>query len=62
MERIARIKSMEAITTDVIRFRLEKPESIQYRPGQAVDVSIKRKDLSRPSWSNGTAKKIYYRG
>lgn len=43
MERIARIKSMEAITTDVIRFRLEKPESIQYRPGQAVDVSIKRK-------------------
>lgn len=47
MERVVRIKSMEAITIDVIRFRLEKPDSIQYKPGQAVDVSIKRKD-----WEN----------
>lgn len=45
MERTARIKSMEAITADVIRFRLEKPESIAYNPGQAVDVSI-----DRPGW------------
>lgn len=45
MERIARVKSMEAITVDVIRFRLEKPTSIAYNPGQAVDVSI-----DRPGW------------
>jgi len=47
MERIAKIKSVEHVTHDVLHWVLEKPDGITYRPGQAVDISI-----NQPEWKN----------
>ncbi len=47
MERIAKIKSVEHVTHDVLHWVLEKPDGIIYRPGQAVDISI-----NQPEWKN----------
>ena len=41
------IKSIEYLTHNVIRVKLEKPEGINYLPGQAVNISI-----SKPGWEN----------
>jgi len=40
MEYRTRIIDIKAVTPDVKRFRLEKPEGYQFIPGQATDVSI----------------------
>lgn len=40
------IKSIEHLTHDVLRIVLEKPEGLDYIPGQAVDIS-----LNKPDWS-----------
>ena len=42
MSNIVKIKSIEPITHDVYRIRTEKPDGIEYRPGQAVDISINK--------------------
>ncbi len=43
MNHIVKIKSVEHLTHDVLRFVLDKPEGIRYVPGQAADVSINKK-------------------
>jgi ferredoxin-NADP reductase len=40
MEKIVRILAKEHLTHDVIRLVLEKPDSVQFHPGQAIDLSI----------------------
>lgn len=40
------IKSIEHLTHDVLRIVLEKPEGLDFVPGQAVDIS-----LNKPDWS-----------
>ena len=40
------IKSIEHLTHDVLRIVLEKPEGLDFIPGQAVDIS-----LNKPDWS-----------
>ncbi len=47
MTKSVEIKSIEYLTHDVIRVRLEKPNGINYLPGQAVNISI-----SKPGWEN----------
>ena len=42
MSNIVKIKSIEPITHDVYRIKTEKPDGIEYRPGQAVDISINK--------------------
>ncbi|HLN73818.1 MAG TPA: FAD-binding oxidoreductase [Prolixibacteraceae bacterium] len=42
-----KIISMEHVTHDVIRLVIEKPGTISYLPGQAVDLSI-----NQPGWEN----------
>ena len=39
-EHIVKIISIENITHDVKRFRIEKPEQYSFIPGQATEVSI----------------------
>lgn len=45
MSHIVKIKKHEHLTHDVIHIVAEKPESLTYQPGQAVDVSI-----NKPGW------------
>ena len=50
-EHIVHIISIENITHDVKRFRVEKPEQYSFIPGQATEVSINTpvmKDEKRP--------------
>ncbi len=50
-EYIVKILSVEPITHDVRRFRIEKPEGYSFVPGQATEVSVntsKWKDEKRP--------------
>ena len=47
MTQITKVLSTELITRDVIRFVLEKPEGINFQPGQATRVSI-----NKPGWEN----------
>ena len=50
-EHIVKIISIENITHDVKRFRVEKPEEYSFIPGQATEVSINTpvlKDEKRP--------------
>ena len=46
MSQITQIKSIEHLTNDVLRVVLDKPEELNYIPGQAVDIS-----LNKPEWS-----------
>jgi ferredoxin-NADP reductase len=43
MERV-KITAIEHLTHDVLRIAAEKPATISYQPGQAVDVSISRQN------------------
>ncbi len=43
MEQIVKILSKELVTHDVLRIVLEKPASIIFKAGQAVDISINKK-------------------
>ncbi len=45
MSQIIKIKSVEYLTHDVIQIIAQKPEELNYKPGQAVDISI-----NKPSW------------
>lgn len=47
MSDIVRIKSIEHLTHDVLKIVAEKPTTLSYHPGQAVDVSI-----NKPGWEN----------
>ncbi|KIC95809.1 FAD-binding oxidoreductase [Flavihumibacter solisilvae] len=42
---IVKIESVEPVTHDVKRFRLEKPSGYKFTPGQATEVSV-----NRPGW------------
>lgn len=46
-EHIVTIQSIEPVTHDVKRFRLNKPDGYQFVPGQATDVSI-----NKPGWKD----------
>ena len=43
MEQV-KIKSIEHLTHNVLRIVVEKPKSINYQPGQAVDISINKEN------------------
>lgn len=45
MSQIVKIISIDPLTHDVIRLRLEKPEGYTYIPGQAADIAIQK-----PGW------------
>ncbi|MBS1652379.1 MAG: flavodoxin reductase [Bacteroidetes bacterium] len=47
MSQIVKIKSIEKITHDVLKIVTEKPNGIKYNTGQAVDVSINKKDFEQ---------------
>lgn len=47
MSQITKIKSIEHITHDVLQIVLDKPEGLDYIPGQAVDIA-----LNKPNWSD----------
>lgn len=47
MGQIAKIKSIEKLTHDVLRIELEKPNGLTYIPGQACDIAI-----NQPAWEN----------
>ncbi len=47
MTHLVKIKGIDYLTHDVIRLIAEKPNDIQFHPGQAVDVSI-----NKPGWEN----------
>jgi len=49
MTHLVRILSKEPVTHDVIRITAEKPDGLDYKPGQAADVSI-----PRPGWQDET--------
>jgi len=44
-EHIVKILSIERVTHDVKRFRVEKPEGYSFNPGQATEVSINTTEL-----------------
>lgn len=46
-EHIVKIISIEQVTHDVKRFRVEKPEGYSFVPGQATDVSINTPELKK---------------
>lgn len=45
MEQLVQITSVEHITHDVIKITAQKPATLKYKPGQAVDISI-----NKPGW------------
>lgn len=45
MAQKVKIKSIEHLTHDVLKIVAEKPDSLSFQPGQAVDVSI-----NKPGW------------
>lgn len=47
MLQTVKIQSIEALTHDVLHITVEKPASLAYVPGQAVDVSV-----NKPGWEN----------
>jgi len=47
MSKIVKILSIEHLTHDVLRIQLEKPDGLNYIPGQAVDISI-----NKPGWED----------
>lgn len=44
MGQIVRIKSIEKVTHDVLRIKLEKPEGFSYVPGQAADIAVNKSE------------------
>ncbi len=40
MSKLVKIKKIEHLTHDVLRVVTEKPESLNYQPGQAADISL----------------------
>ncbi|MGA9212860.1 flavodoxin reductase [Kaistella sp.] len=46
MSQITKIKSIEHLTHDVLHVVLDRPEGLNYIPGQAVDIA-----LNKPEWS-----------
>jgi len=44
-EHIVKILSIDQVTNDVKRFRVEKPEGYSFVPGQATEVSVNRPEL-----------------
>jgi len=44
-EHIVKILSIDQVTHDVKRFRVEKPEGYSFVPGQATEVSVNRPEL-----------------
>lgn len=46
-EHVVKIISIENVTHDVKRFRIEKPEGYSFHPGQATEVSI-----NTPAWKD----------
>jgi ferredoxin-NADP reductase len=47
MEQIVKIFSIEKLTHDVRRYRIEKPAGYSFTPGQATELSI-----NQPKWKN----------
>lgn len=47
MSQLSKIKSTEHLTHDVLRIVAEKPKNLQFKSGQAVDVSI-----NKEGWEN----------
>lgn len=47
MAQSVEIRSIEHLTHNVIRVKVEKPEGISYQPGQAANISI-----GKPGWEN----------
>ena len=47
MEFILKIQSVDSVTHDVHRFRLDKPDGYAFTPGQATEVSV-----NKPGWEN----------
>ena len=48
---ILEIKTIEKITPDVLQIRTNKPEGLEFKPGQATELFIKKenwKDKGRP--------------
>ncbi|MBS1558435.1 MAG: flavodoxin reductase [Bacteroidetes bacterium] len=45
MAQAVKIKTIEHLTHDVLKIKAEKPKELEFRPGQAVDVSI-----NKPGW------------
>lgn len=42
MSKLVKIKKIEHLTHDVLRVVAEKPESLNYQPGQAADISLNK--------------------
>ncbi|NLN95657.1 MAG: flavodoxin reductase [Bacteroidales bacterium] len=42
MSNLVKIKKIEHLTHDVLRIVTEKPESLNYQPGQAADISLNK--------------------
>lgn len=47
MSHLTKIKSIENLTHDVLRVVLDKPDGLNYIPGQAADIA-----LNKPGWSD----------
>lgn len=47
MPQLAKIKTIEPLTHDVLKIVAEKPAGTTYQPGQAVDISI-----NKPGWES----------
>lgn len=47
MEQIVKILSIEKLTHDVLKIVAEKPTKLTYQPGQAVDISINKKEWKK---------------
>jgi ferredoxin-NADP reductase len=46
-EKIIKVRSIEYVTYDVLRFQTEKPQHFYFTPGQAADIS-----LNKEGWQN----------
>ena len=47
MPNLSKVKSVNHVTHDVLRLRIEKPKDFKYVPGQAVDIAI-----NKPGWDD----------
>ena len=46
-EHLVKILSIESVTHDVRRYKLEKPQNYSFIPGQATEIAI-----NKPGWKN----------
>jgi len=44
---ILEIKTIEKITPDVLQIRTNKPEGLEFKPGQATELFIKKRKLGK---------------